>query len=122
MKRLKALAKAAGLDGCHFTAHSFRRGGATGLLQAGTSEAVLRHMGRWSSNAYLRYAVVQPSTLQEAATALSGLEENSSPPRAGRESSLLEGDPLRRDVTAEVGSIPRPGRRFLSKLARVQPS
>ena len=36
--------------------------------------------------------------------------------------SAREGDPLHRDVTDEVGSIPRPGRRFLSKHARVQPS
>lgn len=38
-----------------FTPHSFRRGGATFYSAGGMSDACLRAMGRWKSNAYLVY-------------------------------------------------------------------
>lgn len=37
------------------TGHSFRIGGTTELLQAGVSPAIVQVMGRWSSDAFLRY-------------------------------------------------------------------
>ena len=35
--------------------HSFRIGGASAALSAGASDALIRIMGRWSSDAYNRY-------------------------------------------------------------------
>jgi len=38
-----------------FTGHSFRIGGTTALLRSGINIQVVKKMGRWSSDAYLRY-------------------------------------------------------------------
>jgi hypothetical protein len=37
------------------TGHSFRIGGTTALLRSGINIQVVKKMGRWSSDAYLRY-------------------------------------------------------------------
>jgi hypothetical protein len=39
----------------HISGHSFRIGGTTSLLRAGVSPYIVKKMGRWSSDAYLRY-------------------------------------------------------------------
>jgi hypothetical protein len=42
-------------DPSAYAGHSFRRGGATALLLAGVSDAVVQRHGRWTSDAYRRY-------------------------------------------------------------------
>jgi len=39
----------------HYNKHSFRIGAATLVKQAGMSDAHLKALGRWKSNAYLKY-------------------------------------------------------------------
>lgn len=39
----------------HTTGHAFRIGGTTALLKAGVPPDIVRQMGRWSSDAFLRY-------------------------------------------------------------------
>ena len=46
--------------------HSLRRGAATSLLIAGVPEAVLKALGRWSSQAYLDYLDVPIGLLRDA--------------------------------------------------------
>ena len=47
--------------------HSFRKGGATGLINAGNEDSIVRAHGRWKSNVYHRYVVPSRSTLIDAA-------------------------------------------------------
>jgi integrase len=47
--------------------HSFRKGGATGLVNAGNDDSIVRAHGRWKSNIYHRYVVPSRSTLIDAA-------------------------------------------------------
>jgi len=44
-----------GLSTIRFTGHSFRIGGTTALLRSGIQSEIVKKMGRWSSDAYLRY-------------------------------------------------------------------
>ena len=44
--------------------HSFRIGGASALAAAGVPDYVIRVMGRWSSDAYLRYVHIPTSSLR----------------------------------------------------------
>ena len=39
----------------HFRSHSFRIGAATWLASKGVLDEAIKHMGRWSSNAFKRY-------------------------------------------------------------------
>ena len=50
----KAL-RAAGIDAAGFKSHSFRIGAATWLAQKGVPFKVIQRMGRWSSDAFMRY-------------------------------------------------------------------
>ena len=52
---LRKVMSAAGKDGSRYGAHSCRIGGATALAFSKASEAVIKDMGRWKSDAYLRY-------------------------------------------------------------------
>ena len=52
---VKRVMKAAGLDPALFGAHSLRIGGATAALAAGIPPALIRLMGRWSSDIYEIY-------------------------------------------------------------------
>ena len=52
---VKALMAAVGCDPDRFGAHSLRIGGATAALTAGVDPAVIRAMGRWSSEVYEIY-------------------------------------------------------------------
>jgi integrase len=56
-----------GLDTSCISGHSFRKGAATGLLNAGNQDSIIKIQGRWKSNAYLRYAKPNSSTLINAA-------------------------------------------------------
>ena len=52
---VKLLMASVGCDPRHFGAHSLRIGGATAALSAGIEPAVIRTMGRWSSEIYEIY-------------------------------------------------------------------
>ena len=52
---VKELMAAVGCDPRRFGAHSLRIGGATAALAAGVDPAVIRCMGRWSSDVYEIY-------------------------------------------------------------------
>ena len=52
---VRAVMEAAGLDSSLFGAHSLRIGGATAALAAGVQPALIRLMGRWSSDVYEIY-------------------------------------------------------------------
>ena len=52
---VKEVARAAGLDPDRFGAHSLRIGGASAALAAGVPPALIRLMGRWSSDVYELY-------------------------------------------------------------------
>ncbi|CAC5405602.1 unnamed protein product [Mytilus coruscus] len=45
----------------HITGHSFRRGGATWCLRIGMSDSMIKDIGMWRSDAYLRYTEVDLS-------------------------------------------------------------
>ena len=45
--------------------HSFRIGGASAALTAGASDSMIRIMGRWSSDCYLRYLRISDSDIQK---------------------------------------------------------
>ena len=55
-----------GIDPRGISGHSFRKGGATGLANAGVDDSLVRAHGRWKSNAYLRYIVPSRSSLINA--------------------------------------------------------
>merc|ERR1711964_108109 len=50
-----ALLEDAGLDSSTFSGISFRRGGATSLLQRGIGDASIKVLGRWLSSSYESY-------------------------------------------------------------------
>lgn len=52
---LRLLLNRAGYVASSFTGHSFRRGGATFAFQAGVSGELIKLVGDWKSDAYLRY-------------------------------------------------------------------
>ena len=47
--------KACGLDSTHYKGHSFHIGAASFAAQRGMSDAQIRALGRWKSNAFLKY-------------------------------------------------------------------
>ena len=67
-----------GLDPSQFSAHSFRRGGATFAFTSGISPVVIKEQGDWLSDAYLLYLTFTPQQkvklLQSMATQLSGFK------------------------------------------------
>ena len=54
-KHLKACLSLCSLDIKQYTSHSFRIGGASYLASLGLSDTQIRTIGRWDSNAFLRY-------------------------------------------------------------------
>ena len=49
----------------HINTHSFRIGGASAALSAGATDALIRAMGRWSSDCYHRYLRIPDHTISE---------------------------------------------------------
>ena len=46
--------------------HSFRRGGATALAATGTPAHIIQIMGRWQSNAFIRYIEIPDEFIANA--------------------------------------------------------
>ncbi len=59
---LKLVADRLHLDPASFSGHSFRRGGATALFQAGVPESQIKAHGRWKSDAFRRYIDIDSAT------------------------------------------------------------
>ena len=43
------------MDHCQFNTHNFRMGAATSTKHVGVSDSHLKALGRWRSDAYLKY-------------------------------------------------------------------
>ena len=56
--RLRAILQSCGLDANSYTGHSFRRGAATTMFQAGLSGEIIQLLGDWKSDAYKLYLTV----------------------------------------------------------------
>lgn len=54
-KQLQSTLKFCGLDSSRYKSHSFRIGKATDCAQRGYSDAKIRLLGRWNSNAFCKY-------------------------------------------------------------------
>lgn len=65
---VKSLMAAVGCDPKYFGAHSLRIGGATAALAAGIDPAVIRCMGRWSSDVYEIYMRLTRETATRLST------------------------------------------------------
>lgn len=65
VKSIQLHLSALGKESSHYIGHSFRKGGAQSLAEAGVSSDVIQAMGRWSSDCYKLYI----STPQHAITA-----------------------------------------------------
>jgi len=52
--------------GGHYASHSFRREAATEARTAGVPEAMIQLLGRWKSDAYLRYIETNPELVVQA--------------------------------------------------------
>ena len=89
--RLKGLAKTVlGRDPAEFSGHSFRRGGASALIQAGVPEATIASHGRWASQAVRGYFDTQHSSqLRQAATSQLLAHGNSSSSSSSSSSQSL---------------------------------
>lgn len=52
---IKAALSEEGIDSSHYSGHSFRSGAATTAAEHGIGDATIQTLGRWKSNAYMRY-------------------------------------------------------------------
>lgn len=75
----KAL-KELNMDSTHFNTHSFRIGAATSAKQAGISDSHLKALGRWKSDAYLKYIRLSPQDLAKLSQALVSVSTSTPPP------------------------------------------
>ncbi len=66
----RALAMA-GVDCSPYSGHSFRIGAATAAALAGIEDSTIQALGRWSSNAFLRYIRTPPDSLARFSSSLS---------------------------------------------------
>ena len=63
---LKATLKTAGFSSDTYTGHSFRIGAATSSASARIEDHLIKTMGRWASDSYLRYIRTPVAALQSA--------------------------------------------------------
>ena len=66
----KAL-QSAGIDPTKYAGHSFRIGAATTAAERGIQDSTIKILGRWKSDAYLRYIKIPKEHLAQVAPALS---------------------------------------------------
>jgi site-specific recombinase XerD len=81
--KLSALVARLGSDPSCYAGHSLRRGGATSYAAAGVSDEIIKSLGRWSSDTYQRYVIVELRAARAAQTAAAAL-------RADAAARLLE--------------------------------
>jgi hypothetical protein len=66
----RTLLKQLGYNDNEFNGHSYRKGGATSLFQAGVAESVIQLVGRWLSDCYKLYIVTPVAVLLQASRAM----------------------------------------------------
>lgn len=77
VKQTQSLIQRAGIPNAHlFLGHSFRKGGATSLPEAGHPDSLIKMMGRWSSFAFATYIDTPLHMLIEADQSLRKLDMN----------------------------------------------
>ena len=59
-KQLRSCLVSCGLSTRSYKGHSFRIGAATDAAERGCSDAQIRHLGRWASDAYRKYIRISP--------------------------------------------------------------
>lgn len=62
----RAVLKHCGYDESQFSGHSYRKGGATSLAEAGVAEWIIQLLGRWASDAYKLYIATPVDKLLQA--------------------------------------------------------
>ena len=72
VSRLRKVLKLAGFKPGEYSAHSFRRGGASYAFQLGLSPLQIKLKGDWSSDAYEKYIFISAGASLAVARALSG--------------------------------------------------
>jgi hypothetical protein len=70
VRDLKVLLERIGLNSQDYNSHSFRIGAATSASSAGLGEHLIRTLGRWSSDCYMRYIRTPDCILQQAQSSL----------------------------------------------------
>ena len=68
--RLRSTLAQAGIDASKYSGHSFRIGAATTAAAGGISDALIKTLGRWASNAYHLYVKVPRSELSSVSRTL----------------------------------------------------
>jgi hypothetical protein len=68
VEHTRSLLTRAGLASQCFSGHSFRRGGATALREAGVSDSDIQLLGRWKSSAFTRYLHASASRIHAASS------------------------------------------------------
>ena len=92
--QLQAVTARLGLQHASFTGHSFRRGGATSLAEAGVPDHLIKHLGRWRSAAFQLYIDPHQSVINRAAADMSNAGLGFGGKRqAKRETSVLHLSP-----------------------------
>ena len=76
MRRVREALTELGFNPEEFAGHSFRIGAATAAAQAGIEDSVIRAIGRWKSDAFLRYVRTPRDLLQNT--------HLKSPPKLGK--------------------------------------
>ena len=71
--KLRQHLKFLGIDHKQFSGHSLRRGGAISAKAAGASDALIKLLGRWRSDAYLFYLNHTPAHIQKLNEALAAM-------------------------------------------------
>ena len=69
------------MDHQQFNTHSFRIGAATSAKRAGVSDSHLKAMGRWKSDAYLKYVQLSPKDLAMLSNSLASSERDTTTAR-----------------------------------------
>ena len=68
---IRSALQSAGIDPTQYAGHSFRIGAATTAAQRGIQDSTIKILGRWKSDAYLRYIKIPKEHLVQVALALS---------------------------------------------------
>ena len=67
MKMLKTTLQKAGVDHKNYSTHSFRSGGATWAFNSGVPGEIIKIVGNWKSDCYLKYLLISDQARDVAA-------------------------------------------------------